>query len=39
MQKDNFERFRNSIRSMEDFVDCMFKEVDRSNNGTVSLEE
>ncbi|CAM9942487.1 unnamed protein product, partial [Scytosiphon promiscuus] len=39
MQKDNFERFRTNTRSMEDFVDCMFKEVDRSNNGRVSLEE
>ncbi|CAN0000026.1 unnamed protein product, partial [Hapterophycus canaliculatus] len=39
MQKDNFERFRKNARSMKDFVDCMFNEVDRSNNGTVSLQE
>lgn len=39
MQRDNFERFRQNPRSMEDFVTCVFKEVDRSNNGTISLEE
>lgn len=39
MQRDNFERFRHNPRSMEDFVSSVFKEVDRSNNGTISLEE
>jgi len=39
MQRDNFERFRQSTKSMEDFVNCVFNEVDRSNNGTISLEE
>lgn len=39
MQRDNFERFRQNPRSMEDFVSCVFREVDRSNNGTISLEE
>lgn len=39
MQRDNFERFRQNPNSMEDFVGCVFKEVDRSNNGTISLQE
>lgn len=39
MQRDNFERFRQNSTRMEGFIDCMFKEVDRSNNGTISLEE
>lgn len=39
MQRDNFERFRQNPKSMEDFVSCVFKDVDRSNNGTISLAE
>lgn len=39
MQRDNFERFRQNPKTMEDFVSCVFKGVDRSNNGTISLEE
>lgn len=39
MQRDNFERFRQSAKSMEDFVSCVFNEVDRSNDGTISFEE
>eukprot|EP00752_Nemacystus_decipiens_P018411 g16510.t1 len=39
MQRDNFERFRQNPKSMEDFVNRVFTEVDRSGNGTISLEE
>ncbi|CAN0040423.1 unnamed protein product, partial [Ectocarpus sp. 12 AP-2014] len=39
MYRDNFGRFQKSAKSMEDFVNCMFKEVDRSHDGTISLSE
>ncbi|CAM9667043.1 unnamed protein product [Ectocarpus fasciculatus] len=39
MYRDNFGRFQKSAKSMEDFVNCMFREVDRSHDGTISLSE